>query len=81
VEGFFHDPALRRLIALSLDNNRDLRQAVANVEAYRAQYRIQRADLLPRFRRGPPARFSACPPMWRLPVRPAFIANMVCRPG
>jgi outer membrane protein, multidrug efflux system len=49
---FFHDPALRQLIALSLDNNRDLRQAIANVEAYRAQYRIQRADLLPSLEAG-----------------------------
>ena len=44
---FFRDPALRQLIGLALENNRDLRIAALNVEAYSALYRIQRADLLP----------------------------------
>jgi multidrug efflux system outer membrane protein len=44
---FFRDPALRQLIGLALDNNRDLRQAALNVEAYRALHRIQRSELLP----------------------------------
>jgi len=44
----FHDPALRQLISKALANNRDLRTAALNVEAYQAQYRIQRADLLPK---------------------------------
>jgi multidrug efflux system outer membrane protein len=44
---FFTDPLLQDLIALSLQNNRDLRVAALNVEAARAQYRIQRAELLP----------------------------------
>ena len=44
---FFHDPALQKLIQTSLVNNRDLRVAALNIDAYRAQYRIQRADLLP----------------------------------
>ena len=44
----FHDPVLRQLIDSALANNRDLREAALNVEAYRAQYRIQRADLLPK---------------------------------
>ncbi|PVZ42390.1 efflux transporter outer membrane subunit [Pseudomonas sp. CC120222-01a] len=44
----FQDPVLRRLIDSALANNRDLREAALNVEAYRAQYRIQRADLLPK---------------------------------
>jgi outer membrane protein, multidrug efflux system len=44
---FFPDPALQRLIALALANNRDLRVAVLNVRAAQAQYRIQRADLFP----------------------------------
>src|SRR5690606_35577496 len=46
-EVFFSDPQLRELIGLALANNRDLRIAALNVEAYRAQYRIQRADLFP----------------------------------
>jgi multidrug efflux system outer membrane protein len=44
---FFTDDSLRKVIALGLDNNRDLRIAVANVAQARAQYRVQRADLLP----------------------------------
>jgi len=44
---FFRDPALQQLIEVALENNRDLRVAALNVDAYRALYRIQRADLLP----------------------------------
>ncbi|HKY80570.1 MAG TPA: efflux transporter outer membrane subunit [Sphingobium sp.] len=44
---FFTDPRLVRVIETALVNNRDLRIALANVEQARAQYRIQRADLLP----------------------------------
>jgi multidrug efflux system outer membrane protein len=46
-QDFFVDPALRQVIGEGLANNRDLRVALANVEAARAQYRVQRADLLP----------------------------------
>ncbi|MET3454398.1 AdeC/AdeK/OprM family multidrug efflux complex outer membrane factor [Pseudomonas kilonensis] len=44
---FFHDPALQQLIQVALENNRDLRVAALNIDAYAAQYRIQRADLFP----------------------------------
>ncbi|MER2177935.1 MAG: TolC family protein, partial [Stenotrophomonas maltophilia] len=44
---FFVDPRLQTVITQSLDNNRDLRVAVLNVERARAQYRIQRADRVP----------------------------------
>lgn len=44
---FFRDPQLRELVGVALENNRDLRVAALNVEAYRALYRIRRADLLP----------------------------------
>jgi multidrug efflux system outer membrane protein len=44
---FFRDPRLQKLIELSLTNNRDLRVVVLNVEQSRAQYRIERAALLP----------------------------------
>lgn len=44
---FFTDPRLQQLIALALRNNRDLRVAVLNIESARANYRIQRAALLP----------------------------------
>ncbi|MDI2591034.1 efflux transporter outer membrane subunit [Pseudomonas sp. 681] len=43
----FHDPALQQLINGALMNNRDLRVAALNVQAFQAQYRIQRADLFP----------------------------------
>ena len=44
---FFSDVRLQRLIEIALDNNRDLRVAVLNIEAARARYRIQRSELLP----------------------------------
>lgn len=45
----FIEPQLQRLIGLGLEQNRDLRVAALNVEAARAQYRIQRSVLLPQF--------------------------------
>lgn len=44
---YFVGPELQKVIELSLANNRDLRVAVLNIEQARAQYQIQRADLLP----------------------------------
>lgn len=44
---FFRDAALQQLINTALDNNRDLRAAALNVEAFQAQYRIQQAASLP----------------------------------
>ncbi|HEX7850333.1 MAG TPA: efflux transporter outer membrane subunit [Sphingomonas sp.] len=44
---FFTDDRLRQVIQLGLDNNRDLQLAAANVLQARAQYRVQRADILP----------------------------------
>ena len=43
----FRDPRLQRIIEQALTNNRDLRIAAANIAVARAQYRIQRAELLP----------------------------------
>ncbi|MDB5449620.1 MAG: transporter [Phenylobacterium sp.] len=43
----FTDPRLLTLIEQSQANNRTLRVALANIRASRAQYRIQRAQLLP----------------------------------
>jgi multidrug efflux system outer membrane protein len=45
---FFVDPQLRKVIALTLENNRDLRIAALNIERSRAQYQIQRSDLFPK---------------------------------
>ncbi|WEK28115.1 MAG: efflux transporter outer membrane subunit [Candidatus Pseudomonas phytovorans] len=46
-QALFVDARLRDTVALALANNRDLRVAALNVEYQRAQYRIQRAALLP----------------------------------
>ncbi len=44
---FFADERLRGLIASALENNRDLRVAVLNIEQARAQSDIRRADVFP----------------------------------
>jgi multidrug efflux system outer membrane protein len=41
------DPDLKAVVEQALANNRDLRIATANIAAARAQYQVQRADLLP----------------------------------
>ncbi|MET0312421.1 MAG: efflux transporter outer membrane subunit [Burkholderiaceae bacterium] len=46
-QDYFADPVMRRLIAAALQNNRDLRVAVLNIEQARAQYQIRRADGFP----------------------------------
>lgn len=43
----FLDTRLQTIVVQALANNRDLRVAVANIAAARAQYRIQRADQFP----------------------------------
>lgn len=54
----FHDPRLQRLIDQALADNRDLRRALADIRAARAQYRIQRADLFPQVSAGGGARIG-----------------------
>ncbi|CAN5384430.1 efflux RND transporter outer membrane subunit OprB [soil metagenome] len=44
---FFADPNLTSLIERALENNRDLRMAILNIDQARAQYQIRRADELP----------------------------------
>jgi len=44
---FFTDDKLQQLITTALTNNRDLRVAALNVEMARAEYGIQRGELLP----------------------------------
>jgi multidrug efflux system outer membrane protein len=46
-EQHFTEPRLRDVMQLALDNNRDLRAALANVAQARALYRVQRSDLFP----------------------------------
>jgi len=45
---FIKDEKLQQVIDQALANNRNLRSAAANIQSARAQYRIQRADLMPR---------------------------------
>lgn len=46
-QSFIADADLRALVQTALDNNRSLRQALLDIDAARAQYRIQRANRLP----------------------------------
>lgn len=46
-QAFITDPKLLKVVQAALDNNRSLRQTLLDIEAARAQYRIQRADRLP----------------------------------
>ena len=46
-QDFVQDARLREIVELTLQNNRDLRIAVKNIELAQAQYRINRADLAP----------------------------------
>jgi multidrug efflux system outer membrane protein len=44
---FFTDPRLQRIEELALNNNRDLRVSMLNVEAAQARYQVTRAGLFP----------------------------------
>ena len=46
-QDYFTDPRLKQLIGIALENNRDLRVAMLNVEQARAQFQIRRADQFP----------------------------------
>ena len=46
-EDFFTDARLNGLIRTALENNRDLRVSVLNIEQARAQFQIQRSSLFP----------------------------------
>ncbi len=46
-QAYFKSDTLQQLIGLALDNNRDLKVAVLNIERARAAYRIQEANTLP----------------------------------
>lgn len=58
---FFVDAQLRKLIALSLNNNRDLRIAALNIERFAALYDIQGAQLFPRIDGSAAANFQRTP--------------------
>jgi len=59
---YFVDPQLRKLIAIALDNNRDLRVAALTIEQTRAQYQIQRAGLFPAVNASAGANYQRVPP-------------------
>jgi multidrug efflux system outer membrane protein len=46
-QAFFGDERLQQVIALALQNNRDLRIAALNIERARGLYGVQQADVLP----------------------------------
>jgi outer membrane protein, multidrug efflux system len=51
-EEFFTDPQLKKVLALALENNRDLRIAALNIQRSQALYRIQRSELFPKVNGG-----------------------------
>ncbi|MEJ2458946.1 MAG: efflux transporter outer membrane subunit [Novosphingobium sp.] len=55
---FFEDERLKQVIQLGLDNNQDLELAAAHVLQARAQYRVQRAQLLPTIQASGSATFT-----------------------
>lgn len=55
---FFTDPRLRHVVALTLDNNRDLKVAALHIQQARAQYRDTRAGLFPSIAASSSATFS-----------------------
>jgi len=71
---FFPDQRLQSLIAVALENNRDLRTAVLNIEEARAQYQITRANLLPNLNVAGSAARSRTPASQSLTGQP-YISN------
>lgn len=60
-ETFFRDPMLKRLIALALEQNRDLAASVARIEQAQALYRVQRSAQLPQVAAGADATRTKTP--------------------
>jgi multidrug efflux system outer membrane protein len=58
---YFSDERLRKLIQLALEQNRDLRVAVLNIERTQALYQIRRADLFPQVDATAEANFQGVP--------------------
>ena len=59
---FFVSEPMRKVIALALANNRDLRVAALNIERAQALYRIQRAALFPHINAGADGGKARLPP-------------------
>jgi multidrug efflux system outer membrane protein len=60
-QSFYGDDNLRQLIAIALENNRDLRIAALNIERARSTYRIQRAQSVPSINAGASAQSGETP--------------------
>lgn len=58
---FYSDTKLHKVIALALENNRDLKVSTLNIERFRALYQIRRADLLPQVDANAAASFQRVP--------------------
>ena len=58
---FFTDPQLSKVVALALDNNRDLRVAALKIERTRGLYQIRRSDLFPKVGATAGANFERVP--------------------
>ncbi len=58
---FFVDPQLRKVIVLALENNRDLRVALLNIERSQAQFQIRRSDLFPKINATAGANYQRIP--------------------
>ncbi len=72
---FYTDPNMQKLIAYALDNNRDLRMAILNVEKVRSMYQIQRSELFPTIGVGA----AAINQRTRTFQEPISVASMVSR--
>ena len=72
--GFFNDERLRRLLALSLEHNRDLKLAVLAVAEARARYGLTRAERLPMLEAGANASYTG---MYRMPVEKRYEAALM----
>lgn len=46
---FFRSEDLQKVIGIALENNKDLHQAALNIREARAQYNIERSDIVPNF--------------------------------
>lgn len=76
-EEFFRDPKLRALIALGLENNRDLRIAVSRIEQARAQYGIQVGQQYPNISLSISDVTTSLPPSMLIPGTDSVSSNFL----
>ena len=78
---FFHDPQLKALIEIALNNNRDLRVAIERVEESRALYGIQQSDRFPTIGAGANASIQRMPEELRAGWASAPIVSRMYQAG